>query len=214
MRKLLYLLPVLGALLTFLVLYGFGLAPKKPTEAAVHDVTLTTTVLTYLSFDITAGDTVGFGNLTPGTPIPAPVTGTIASVTTNAANGYTLGVHDVHAASSSMVHTDTTTHIPKMTNGTITTPVAWGSNYGVGINLYTADSNYETKWCATTCTTYDDTDNLYAAVPETATTAHTVTGLLGSADTSSWDFKIDVQNTQKTGAYSGTVTFTATAVLS
>ena len=100
-----------------------------------------------------------------------------------------------------------------MTNGTIATPVAWGSNTGVGINLFAADTGYESKWCADTCTTYDDTDNLYAAVPETATTAHTVTAGPVAADTSSWDFKIDVANTQKTGAYSGTVTFTATAVL-
>lgn len=211
-----YILPFASAAVFLAVLYLANLGPSKQSEAATHDVTLTTTVITYLTFDITAGDTVPFGNLTPGTPIKAPAASTIASVTTNAANGYTLGLSDAHAASSSMAHTDTTTHITKMTNGTIGTPVAWGSNTGVGATMWTADTTPEAKWCtpAQTCTSYDDADNLYAAVPETATTAHTVTGFHASADTSSWAFEINVPNTQKTGAYSGTITYTATAVLS
>lgn len=209
-----YLLPFLSAGVVLVVIYLANIGPSKQSEAAVHDVTLTTTVITYLTFDITAGDTVPFGNLTPLTPIKAPASSTIASVTTNAANGYTIGLHDgVATPNSSMLHTDTSTRIPKMTNGSIATPVAWGSNTGVGATMWAADSDYESKWCATTCTSYDDADNLYAAIPETATTAHTVTTFHASVDTSSWAFEINVPNAQKTGAYSGTITYTATAVL-
>ena len=182
-------------------------------QALTDDSTLTTTVLEYLSFSLTAGDGVSFGDLTPGTPIAAPATGTIASVTTSAANGYTIAVHDGEAGSdSSMTHTDTTTKITDVTSGTIETPAAWGTSTGVGITLFAADTSKEAKWG--TGTTYNDSNNNYAAVPQTAAVAHTVTGFLSSTDTSSWAFKIDVPNTQKTGAYSGTVTFTATAVLS
>jgi len=176
------------------------------------NVTLTTTVVTYLTLTITAGSTVGFGSLTPQTPIQAPATGTIASVATNAANGYTLGISDATAApNSSMTHTDTSTHITKY-GGTVGTPTLWSGN-GVGITLYAADTSKDTsKWG--TGTTYDDANNKYAGIPETATTAHTVVGALSGADTSSWAYEINVPNTQKAGAYSGAMTFTATAVLS
>lgn len=196
----------------FMTAFFCGTSNNKA-EALTDDSTLTTTVLEYLSFSLTAGDTVSFGNLTPGTPIAAPATGTIASVTTSASNGYTLAVHDGESGSnSSMTHTDTTTKITDFTLGDITTPATWGAGTGVGITLFAADTSKEAKWG--TGTTYNDALNKYAAVPETATTAHTVTGFSASADTSSWAFKIDVPNTQKTGAYSGTVTFTATAVVS
>ena len=206
-----------SVLFVFIIVFGLSLAVVQPldnfpqVQAATQPVTLTTTVLAYLTLDITAGGTVAFGNLTPGTPI-CYATGTVASVVTNAANGYTLGLSDATAApNSSMAQGGV--YIPKMTNGTIATPVVWGSNYGVGANLYAADTGKDTtQWGAGT--TVCDALNKYAAVPQAATTAHTVTGFHSSANTSSWSFKIDVPNTQQTGAYSGTVTYTATAVLS
>lgn len=183
------------------------------TKAAVHNLAISTTVQASLLLDVTAGDTVAFGSLTAGVPIAAPDTGTIASVTTNASNGYTLGVHDgVAASNSALLHTDTTTHITDVTSGDITTPALWGTSTGLGITLYAADTNKEAKWG--TGTTYNDANNKYAAVPQAATTAHTVTGEVSGANTSSWAFKIDVPGDQKTGFYSGSVTFTATAVLS
>lgn len=203
---------IIGLGLSFYSIVPFDNPSKVKALDDTENITLTTTVLPYITLTITAGDTVAFGDLTPGTPI-CFATGTVASVVTNAANGYTLGLHDSTAApDSSMLHTDTATHIPKMTNGTIGTPVVWGSNYGVGGGLYAADTDKEVKWG--TGTTVCDANNKYAAIPETATTAHTVTGFHAAADTSSWSYKIDVENTQKTGAYSGTITYTATAVLS
>lgn len=193
--------------------FSLKIIPNAKATDTTHPVTMTTSVLEYITLDISgpAADTIAFGSLTPGTPI-CFATGTVATVSTNAANGYTLGVHDSHAASSSLAHTDTTTHIPKMTNGTIGTPVAWGTNYGVGISMYAADTTKEGKWGDGTLVCASG--NLYAAIPETATTAHTAAGGPMTADTSSWSYKIDVQNSQKTGNYSGTMTFTATAVLS
>lgn len=210
MRRVYLRFVVLAAIVSLSMLFSGSFDNKV--KAATDDATLTTTVLEYLTFTLTTGDTVPFGNLTPGTPIPAPSSGTIATVTTNSGNGYTIGLHDgVASTDSSMLHTDATTRITDVTAGDITTPAVWGTSTGVGITLFAADTTKEAKWG--TGTTYNDANNKYAAVPETATTAHTAAGFKSGADTSSWAFKIDVPNTQKTGAYSGTVTFTATAVL-
>lgn len=183
-------------------------------HAEVDTVSLSTSVQTYITFSISSGDTVGLGSLTPGTPICSS-TASVASVTTNAANGYTIGLSDGSDTNSALLHTDTSTYIPDMTNGTITTPVVWGTsgtNTGLGAGLWAADTNKEVKWG--TGTLVCDTNNKYAAIPSAATTAHTVTGVVAGTDTSSWSWKIDVLNTQKTGSYSGSATFTATAVLS
>lgn len=212
MKKILLvsLIMLIGGLLVNYVLKPFPIA-----HAATDTVTLSTSVQTYLNFSISAGDPVAFGALTSGTAI-CSATASVASVTTNAANGYTLGLSDgIAASNSALLHTDTTTRIPDMTNGTIATPVVWGTpgtNTGLGVGLWAADTNKEVKWGsgATVC----DTNNKYAAVPQAATTAHTVTGTVSGTDTSSWSWEIDVLNTQKTGSYSGDVTFTATAVLS
>lgn len=196
-----------------IILVMMALLTGKSARAEEHEVDLSTTVQASLSFDIIAGDTVPFGPLTAGVPIAAPDTGTIASVTTNAANGYTLGLSDgVAGSNSALLHTDTTTRITDVTSGDITTPALWGTSTGLGITLYAADTNKEGKWG--TGTAYNDANNKYAAIPQAATTAHTVIGEVVGADTSSWAFKIDVPADQKTGSYSGNVTFTATAVLS
>lgn len=178
-------------------------------RAATDTVTMTTTVQEYLIFSVTAGDPVAFGNLTPGTPI-CYATGSVASVTTNAANGYTLGASDgVAGSNSALLHTDTATRIADYA-GTIAVPTVWAGT-GQGFGLYAADTTKEAAWG--TGVTVCDVLNKYAGIPQAATTAHTAAGYKAAADTSSWSFKVDVANTQKTGAYSGNMTFTATAVL-
>lgn len=205
-----YILPFASAAVFLAVLYLANLGPSKQSEAATHDVTLTTNVEEYIILDITAGDPVAFGSLTSGIPIKAPNPGTVASVTTSAANGYTLGLSDgIASTDSSMVHTDTTTHIADYA-GTIAIPTVW-SGTGVGITNFAGDHK-DAKWGAGT--TYNDALNKYAGIPQTATTAYTATGFHAAADTSNWAFEIDVPNSQKTGAYSGAITYTATAVLS
>jgi hypothetical protein len=196
-----------GLIVTFFIILSV-FSNVKPAQAAA--VTLSTSVQSYLDFSLTAGTTVAFGSLTPATPIAGPATGTVASVTTNAGNGYTIGVSDGSDTNSALVHTDASTYIADYA-GTITTPTSWTST-GLGITLYAADTSKEAKWG--TGTTYNDSNNKYAGIPSAATTSHTVTGYHSGADTSSWAFKIDVPNTQKTGSYSGSATFTATAVLS
>ena len=199
------------------VTYLANLGLENKSSADTQDITITATVDTAMTFSATAGDTVAFGTLTPGSAVAAPATGTVLSVTTNAANGYTIGASDgTTGTDSCLLNADTTTRIGDYA-GTITTPTSW-TGTGLGFTLYAADTSKEATWG--TGTTYNDANNKYAGAPETATTAHTVTGYHGSADTSSWAFKLDVPTTQKTGAYSCNedngnhyFTFTATAVL-
>lgn len=145
-------------------LSGVFFIVSTPAKADTHDVTFTATVLTALVLDITPGDSFDFGDLAFDTPVAAPTTGTVASVTTNAANGYTLGVSDGEAGNDSGLENvaDPATHVPDMTNGTVTTPVLWGTNSGLGVTLYAVDTNKEAKWG--TGTTYNDANNKYAAI--------------------------------------------------
>lgn len=203
---------IIYVVLSILLTTGILIYDQKIARAQTSDINFSTTVQSSLSLNIAAGDTVAFGAITAGAPITAPDTGTIASVTTSAANGYTLGVSDgATGGDSALLHSDTITRITDVTSGNITTPALWGSHTGLGITLFAADTNKESKWGSGT--TYDDTNNKYAAIPQTATTTHTVTGAVVGANTSSWAFKLDVPADQKAGDYSGTMTFTATAVL-
>jgi hypothetical protein len=154
-------------------------------------------------------DIIAFGNLLPGNVLTGT---TIATVTTNYHGGYTLGASDnVAGAWSCLLHTiDLSTRIADYA-GTIETPTQWLTGTGFGISLYAADTTKEGKWG--TGTTETDSNNNYAGVPQGATTIHTKAGSPTSGDRSWIGYKLVVPNTQKTGDYSGIVTYTATGVL-
>ena len=159
-----------------------------------------------LSLEVDSG-TLSFGSLLPGTVVTDT---TICTVTTNYPNGYSLAAHDSISGSNSCLlqQVDLTTYIADYA-GTISVPTLW-SGTGLGICLYDATSK-EAKWG--TGTVENDANNKYAGVPETAAVIHEKTGSPTSVDTSSVGYKLVVPNTQKTGAYSGIVTYTATGVL-
>lgn len=184
---------------------------EKAVAATTGNVTLGGTVLQYIALTLSAGSTIAFGNITPGTPVCSS-TGTVASVSTNAANGYTLGLSDGSDTVSSMTHTDAVTTIPDMA-GTFAVPASWsnGTTTGVGVTMFAADTTKEAAWG--TGTTTCDANNKWAGVPASSTVGHTVTGYQSSADTSSWGWKIDTLNSQQTGTYSGQVLFTSVASL-
>lgn len=192
-----------------LSIYLINSGAENKTIADDQVISLTATTVAAMAFTTTDGATVPFGPITAGSPIIAPATGTVFSVTTNAPNGYTLGVADGIAGTDSCL-VKSGTYIADYA-GTIGTPTLW-SGTGLGLTLYAADTNKEAKWGSGT--TYDDASNKYAGIPETATTAHTVTGYRAVPDISSWAFELDVPPGQAVGNYSGSVTFTATAVLS
>lgn len=187
--------------------YYFESSAQSDTE----NVTLSTNVQTSIAIALSSG-TYAFGNLTAGTPLKGSA-GIDIDITTNASNGYSIGIHDGVAGSDScLLHTDTTTRIVD-TSALVGTPALWisGVTKGLGATVYTADTSKEIKWG--TGTTYGDVNNKYAAVPQTATTIHTSTGYKTGADTTSVAFIVDVEADQKSGAYSGDIILTATAVL-
>ncbi|MCL5407698.1 MAG: hypothetical protein M1429_04340 [Patescibacteria group bacterium] len=186
---------------------------NRAQAASTGNVLLTGTVLQYITLAFSSGSTISFGNITPGTPKCGDVTSQ-ADVTTNASGGYNLAVSDsIAGTNSAMVHSDGTTYIPDMNSGTIATPVVWvtGTHLGVGTNMFSGTQK-EAAW-GTGTTACDVLYDKWAAVPQNATTGHTVTGYHASADSSFWSWRIDVANTQKTGIYSGNVLFTSAAVL-
>jgi len=211
MRKNCFL--VLGIWSFALVIFSFSLFFVLPerTTAATDTITLSTDVQTSLALDL-SGATYAFGNLTAGTPKKGSA-GIDADVTTNASNGYTLGIHDgISGSDSALLHIDTTTRIIDMV-AAIASPDLWadGTTKGLGITVFAADTGKEAKWG--TGTTYNDANNKYAGIPTAATTIHTSTGYKTGADTTIVAFAVDVNADQKAGSYSGDVTLTATAVL-
>lgn len=215
MKKFLYLSVV--SLFIFWVFVVLGSSSKNiipsAQAATTGAVTLTGTVLQYITLVNSSGTTVSFGNITPGTPKCGDQT-TQADVVTNASGGYNLAWYDGSATNSPMVHTDASTYIPDMTSGTIATPVVWvtGTHVGVGTSMYSGATQKEAAW-GTGTTACDVLYDKWAAIPAAATTGHTVTGYHASTDSSLWSWRIDVANTRKTGIYSGGVSNSVAAVL-
>lgn len=150
--------------------------------------------------------TLAFGSLLPGNVLTGT---TITTVTTNYPNGYSLSIHDaVTGSDSALLHTDTSTRIADY-SGTITTPTLW-SGTGLGICVFNATGK-DAKWG--TGTTETDSNNKYAGVPETSSIIHSKTSSPTSSDQTSIGYKLVVPNAQKTGDYSGIITYTATGVL-
>lgn len=147
-----------------------------------------------------------FASLLPGSVVTDTTTTT---VTCNHPNGYNLSISDeIPGDYSALLHSDTTTRIADYI-GTILLPTTW-SGTGLGITVYET-SNKELKWGSGT--TENDLNNKYAGVPEAATVIHTKSGGPVTNDVSKIGYKIVLPNTQKTGAYSGSVTFTATGLI-
>lgn len=158
-----------------------------------------------LTFSVDS-NTLAFGSLLPGSVITGSTT---ASVTTNYPNGYSISAGDqVVGSDSILLHTDNTTRIGDY-SGTVGTPTLW-TGTGLGICVYSATGK-ASKWGSGT--TADDLNNKYAGVPHDSAVIHSKTGAPTTSDTTNIGYKLVVPNTQKTGNYSGVLTYTATGVL-
>ncbi|MDI6777920.1 MAG: hypothetical protein QMD77_01910 [Patescibacteria group bacterium] len=149
---------------------------------------------TYLTLAVD-GNNENLGTLLAGSPVTGQ---TIVSVTTDSWNGYNLQVHEDHP----MRHTDTVTEISDH-NGTIATPLLWESpnHQGFGFSI-TSGTNVDPKWGSTP-------NFKYAAFPGSAATAHAKEDYQSATDSTTFGYKADVIPSQKSGAYSCTVTYTA-----
>jgi hypothetical protein len=187
-------------------LYSVDAAAASDTDdyASKYQVTVLS-----LTLDVDSA-TMAFGSLLPGSVITGT---TVTTVTTNYPNGYSLAVHDGSDTNSALVQGGV--YIADYT-GTIVTPTLWPvpGDTGLGICVYITDpvdGKNTTQWGAGT--EEGDSLNQYAGVPESATIIHSKTGSPTSSNNTSIGYKLVVPNIQKTGAYSGIVTYTATGVL-
>ena len=140
-------------------------------------------------------NTKDLGLLIPG----SPNTGTSkATVTTDAWGGYNLLIHQNH----DLLHTvDATTTIGGFATGDIATPALWGTGKGLGISVISG-SGVDAKWGTSP-------GFKYASVPNVATVIHEKAGYTSGGDDTIVEYKIDVDSTQKSGAYNNLVTYTA-----
>lgn len=198
----------------FITFFALSLLINSNAGAAnTGSVTLSGDVVQYIALSITQGNTIAFGNISPGVPQCSAGSGTTIGVTTSASNGYTISLSDDSDIDSPMVHTDGTTYIPDMT-APLATPATWvtGTTKGLAVTMYESNSTKEAVWG--TGITACDVNNKWSGVPAAATIGHDVDGYHEGEDMSSWGWMIDVPNDQKTGIYSGSVLFTSAAKLS
>jgi hypothetical protein len=139
-------------------------------------------------------DNKNLGTLFPGSPITGETT---VDVTTDSWNGYALNV-----SKNDKMRMDALTTIDNH-NGTIATPVPWSApnNLGFGFTIISG-TGVDTKW-------KDGLDFKYAAFPDIATTTHSKPDFKSPADETVIGYKVDVPESQKSGAYSCIVTYTA-----
>jgi len=157
-----------------------------------------------LTFSVDS-NSLNFGSLLPGSVI----TGTTqTTVTTNYPNGYALAASDNVAGSDSCLLSGSTRIADYA--GTITTPTSW-TGTGLGISLYSATGKNTAQWGSGS--TESDSANKYAGVPQNATTIHSKSGSPTLSDISKIGYKLVVPNSQKTGSYSGDITYTVTGAL-
>lgn len=151
-------------------------------------------VNTYLTLTVDS-HTKDLGSLLPGSPVTGQST---VTVTTDSWDGYVLNVSKDHK----MRHTDAATTIDDH-NGTITTPLLWQppNNLGFGFTIISG-TDIESKWGSSP-------NFKYSAFPDVATTAHEKNDYKSEADETVIGYKADVLASQKSGAYSCTVTYTA-----
>ena len=134
-------------------------------------------------------------NVTPGTS----TTYSADAIVRTDAGGYDLYIQQPGL----LTHTDTTTTLANI-SAAIASPAAWveGTTKGLGFTV-TSGTQIEAKWGTGP---YN-----YAAAPSSATAYHSRTGLTGGVpEVTTVQFRADSNPSQKQGAYSTTIIYTAT----
>ena len=178
------------------------------TGSHTDSVTLTTTVAEVISLD--CGADVNFGTLTPATPVTGSST---CTVTTNANGGYNLKVKRDNS-DYTMKHSAFGTNGAYITDKTAWDPTGsgnaavWGTT-GLGFTLYSSTATKSTTWWGAG-TTETDAANKYAGMPLAYANVMIHTAYSSGSTTNSIGYKLDVPTTQRSGVYSGSVTYQVT----
>ena len=190
---------------------GDGLVGVETALAATSTgaVTLSTSVQQTITLTL-ATTSVPLGALTPGTPVFATTSATIA---TNAATGLTFQVNR-NTAGQTLTHSDATTAFPDATS--------WNGSNATTTNLVGANLHFKVANTGTDASLYsstfwgpNDTDGAsnakYAGFPATSQTIASNAAFVGTNQVVVSRYRIDAPATQKSGSYSGGVTYTAFA---
>jgi len=200
----------LKKVLSLMAVFAFiGLAVNSASAAtSTSTTTISTTVLESIS--TSCGATLALGNLTPGTPLSSNVT---CTTTTNANGGYDLAVKRDDVDTTIDHTSDAATNIADKTAWNSGTPnsATW-SGTGLGFRVKqsgTTAALYSTTWWGADDT---GTNAKYAGFPSPAYVNIASSAAYSSTATAVVvEAKADVDGTQKSGTYNGTVTFQGTS---
>lgn len=172
---------------------------------ATDQVTLQVTVNEVLTLSVDSA-TVSMGSITPGTPVTGT---TVATVTTNANGGYDLSVKRDDANTTMDKDTDASFDITdKTTWNSATGNAATWTGTGLGFGVYASTGTKNTTWWGTG-TTCGDASNKFAGFPASYELIMDHDSYASASTTTSICYKLDVPSTQRSGAYSGTITYQA-----
>lgn len=160
-----------------------------------------------------SSNTANFGSVSPGS---ATATSTIITVETANSSGFNIKVNRDDNDTTMDLNTDASVNIADRTNwvssgsGNATVWLSGDKHLGFRVNQQSTDSsNYNSTWWGTDDT---DTNAKFAGFPPVAalnTIVNRTTASSPPADTKML-YKINVENSQKTGGYSGGITYTIT----
>lgn len=197
--------------------------------AASHQASLSVTVAQSITLTQTAGGTVAFGTLTPGTKVTGSTQLTVLTNGTgmNITAGRQRAVSNVTLASNaaptvvSNQISDTAGGIDAfsgISNCAVSThmPQAWanGVSTGLGFSNYSFDGGgAKSTSCWGSGTTATDANNKYAALQASASASSFIssTGYASGSTNAYVAYALDVPSTQKATSYNGGVVFTATS---
>jgi len=192
----------------FLVIIFFLFQNSNFSQGATttDQVNLSVTVAETISLD--CGADVNLGTLTPGTPVSAS---SVCTTTTNANGGYDVAVKRDDADTTMDHSTDATTNITDKTAWNRTTPNAAAyATTGLAFSVFASTATKNTTWWGTGLTCHD-ADNLYAGFPTTYTNVMEHASYSSGSTTTSICYRVDVPATQKSGSYTGSVTYQVTS---
>jgi len=172
--------------------------------------TITLDVTSTITLTLATG-TVALGTLVPGV---ANTVDTSLSVTTNEYNGWYLSVKRDDAATTLNMNGASTPNItyPDATAWNYSAPNATTSaNVGANLSFHVKNTGTDAALTSSTLWGADDTapNALFAGFPVSSQRIAGISSYVSSAQTVAYTIRADAPGTQQSGAYSGTITFTA-----
>jgi hypothetical protein len=192
----------------FLMVVGYLFICCTSVSAATDSVGVNLSVTIAENMTLDCGGDVdidGGGALVAGTPASRATT---CTVTTNDEDGYNLQIVDDNGTGDAL--TNGIHSIPDKTEWDNLSPngAVW-SGTGLGFSVYASTATKNASWWGNGNGCHDS-GNLYAGIPSTDTNIMEHTSYASASTTTSICYRVDVVQSQASGEYTGSVTYTAT----